>query len=101
MVDEAKWQALEDALKGLLQGEFSSAHLTYNDYRSAYLTAQDACDQMEYGFHAEDWVSEEERAFAIANESVWTLQWYPDTPVGSYVLSAGRLGPLLAAALKQ
>lgn len=94
-----EWGKLETAIKSALKGEFSSASLTFNDHRSCYLTAQAACDQDEHGMKSEDWVSPEERDFAIANESVWTLQWYPKTPVGFCILSAGRLGALMDAAM--
>lgn len=94
------WEAVEVAIKATLEGEFSSAHLTFNNHRSYYLTAQAACDEDEHGMRADDWVSPEERAFAIENESVWTFQWYPNTPVGFCILSAGRLGALMHAVAK-
>ena len=47
-----------------------------------------------------DWVSPEERAKAIATNEIWTLQWYPETPIGFHALVASSLEALIDAALK-
>ena len=36
-------------------------------------------------------MSEEEWEKAIKEDSVWTVQWYPHTPVGSHRFSASTL----------
>ena len=46
----------------------------------------------------EDWVSDEQRQKALADDSCWRLQWYPDTPVGFHVLYAADLDVLLSDA---
>lgn len=56
---------------------------------------QDHADPVEFG-----WVSVEQRDKAIATDSVWCLQWYPDTPIGFCRLFACDLDVLLKAALK-
>ena len=33
----------------------------------------------------------EEKLKAIELDSVWELQWYPDTPIGSYYVAASSL----------
>jgi hypothetical protein len=33
---------------------------------------------------------------AIATDELWTMQWYPETPVGFCVLHASTLAALLA-----
>lgn len=45
-----------------------------------------------------DWASDDERAMAISNNSLWTLQWYPDTPVGCHAVCASTLSACLKAA---
>jgi len=78
----------------LLKGEFSSLTIGFNDDHACnYATAQSWHDEWEqYGGDADDdrieWVSEEERLKAIRENSVWTIQWYPDTPVGFYCVGA-------------
>lgn len=47
------------------------------------------------------WVSPDERARAIATDSVWTCQWYPNTPVGFNALAASSFDVLLMAAVNK
>jgi hypothetical protein len=72
-----------------------SLHLTHNDHRNNYETVEQWAG---YNRESHDWVSEEQKAKAIATDSVWVLQWYPDTPVGSHALVAADLDVLLHAA---
>lgn len=43
-----------------------------------------------------DWVADGEHERAIAANDLWYLQWYPDTPVGSYCFYAASFGALVA-----
>ena len=78
----------------LLHGEFSSLTVGFNDdHACSYATAQRWHD--EWGFYGAnrdndriDWASEAERLKAIKENSVWTIQWYPDTPVGFHCVGA-------------
>ena len=63
-----------------------------------HLRAREALPGYIQSFDADEWVSAEQREKAIATGSLWVLQWYPDTPIGSCVLCAADLGVLLAAA---
>lgn len=68
----------------LLNGEFSSLSIGFNeDHACNYAKA---ADWDFYAPESEDsrieWASEVEREKAIRTNSVWTIQWYPDTPVG-------------------
>lgn len=64
-------------------------YLTHNGHRDMYETIEEF-----YGLH--DFISPEELQKAIAEDSVWVLQWYPDTPIGSYCLLASSLEALEA-----
>ncbi|MET3601012.1 hypothetical protein [Martelella mangrovi] len=93
-----------DLLK-LLHGRFSSLIVCFNEqHASSYTDAQGWHDN--YGFYSgnEDdqisWVSEEERMRAIAHNSVWTIQWYPDTPVGSITVGASTFEVAAAHVLR-
>lgn len=94
---------LETELRSLLNGEHASLTIGFNDdHACQYVTAQEYHDKWgEYGGGADmqriDWVSEEERLKAIRENSVWTCQWYPNTPVGFYCLGASSLPALIAA----
>jgi hypothetical protein len=75
---------VEAALRSLIHGEFSSIHIEFNGHACNYVRASDpywANDPQEYG-ELEDWPSPEDRDKALRDNSVWTLQWYPNTPVG-------------------
>lgn len=92
---------IEQGLRSLLQGEFSSLTIGFNDDHACnYTTAQGWRD--EWGFYGGrnddriDWVSDDERERAIAQNSVWTLQWYPETPVGFCCIGASSFGALFS-----
>lgn len=75
----------------------ASLHLTHNQHKAYYRTVQEAIDDEDHGY-VNDWVSPEQRQKAIDTDECWTLQWYPETPVGSCMLAAADLDVLLAAA---
>lgn len=84
---------LEAKLRGLLRGKFSSLTIDFNDEHAInYMSAE------EWGrYEADEWVSDAERDKAIAENSVWTIQWYPNTPVSFSILRASSLAALIAA----
>ena len=91
--DPARIEAL---LRSLLRGLFSSLTISFNDDHACnYMTAQQWAHDGDYP--AEDWVSEAERDKALATNSVWSIQWYPDTPVGFCRLHASSLDALVGA----
>jgi hypothetical protein len=63
-------------------------YLTHNEHKDTYDTVEDCYDK-------EDFVSEEEWEKAIKEDSVWTAQWYPNTPVGCHRFSASTLEGLM------
>lgn len=92
---------LEASLRSLLPGEHSSLTIGFNDDHAAnYVTAQEWFD--EWGHYQGgdkdyiDWASEEERLKALRENSVWTLQWYPNTPIGFNRIGASSLPALFA-----
>ena len=86
---------LETQLLALLKGEYSSLHLTFNDGNAPnYMTVRQWVEEGPTDFQ-NDWISEEEKQKAMETNRMWSLQWYPDTPVGSYSVSASSLPALL------
>lgn len=79
----------------------ASLHLEHNPHKAYYLTVQQSIDDSDHGFRESDWVSEEQKQKAIATNDVWTLQWYPNSPVGFCLMSAADLDVLLDAAKKE
>lgn len=71
----------------------ASLHLTHNQHKAYFDTVNDSIDKDEHGYR--DWISEEQKQKAIATNECWTLQWYPDTPGGFFIMSAADLDELL------
>ncbi len=101
-INEATLEQVEAMLRSLLRGEFSSLTIGFNDdHAYNYTTAAGWRD--EYGMYQGNendlisWVSDEERDRAIEQNSVWTIQWYPETPVGFSCIGASSLPALFTA----
>lgn len=70
--------------------------LSHNEHRGVYQTLRDwLANQND---DDADWVSDEQLEKALAEDSCWRLQWYPQTPVGFFVIYAADLDALLSAA---
>lgn len=78
----------------------AALHLTHNDHKSYYQTVAESVGRQDHGYRDNDWVSDEQKAKAIQTNDCWTLQWYPNTPVGFNLMSAADLDVLLAEAGK-
>lgn len=59
-------------------------HLSHNEHRDVYETVEQFYDPG-------DFVSEEEWLKAVKEDSVWVLQWYPETPIGFHRIAASTL----------
>lgn len=75
----------------------ASMTLTHNDHKNSYQTVEEWLADQRMGEQWFSWVSPEEQTKALATNSVWTLQWYPDTPVGFYALAASTFEALMEA----
>lgn len=75
----------------------ASLQLTHNQHRDYYEPLADwiAKDEMY------DWESEEAKHRAIATDECWTLQWYPNTPIGFNAVAAPTLEECLAFANRE
>lgn len=71
--------------------------LTHNECRSSYETVAQMVTNGER-YPGGRWVSEDQKAKAIATNDYWCLHWYPRTPVSFCVLLACDLDVLLKAA---
>ena len=59
-------------------------HLSHNEHRDVYET-------VEQFYESDDFISEEEWHKAVAENSVWVLHWYPNTPIGFTRIAASTL----------
>lgn len=76
----------------------ASLTLEHNDHKSYYSTVAQSILNGDHGYTDDCWVSPEQKQKAIDTNECWTLQWYPETPVGFCLLSAADLDVLLEAA---
>lgn len=93
---------LEIKLLGLLKEKFSSLTIGFNDRHACnYCDAKRYASEYDEYKPGDDWISEEDRAEALEKNSVWSIQWYPDTPVGFYSKYASSLPKLLEAVFSE
>lgn len=90
---------LEAQLRTLLKGEFSSLTISFNDHAANYCDVKKAIEYYDYYAHA-DFVSDAEKDRAIETNSVWTVHWYPNTPVGFFCVGASTLEAAIKGALE-
>lgn len=76
-------------------------HISRNQHYGYYETVTEAIgDRPGATYRSGDFINPEDRARCIELDSVWTVQWYPDTPVGFHVVHASSLSLALEHALK-
>lgn len=63
-------------------------YLTHNEHRDYYETAEEFIENRKL---EDDFPTPEEVQKAIQEDSIWRLQWYPETPVGFYSVAAASL----------
>jgi hypothetical protein len=69
-------------------------YLTHNQHRDYYDTIEEACSDSS----GPNFKDEAARRRAISLDSIWELQWYPDTPISFYKVAAPTLREVLAFA---
>lgn len=77
-------------------------HISHNQHHGYYETVEQALSAPPGHFSTysrDDFPDEAEIAKAIATDSVWMIQWYPDTPVGFCRSCASTLSRALLEAL--
>ncbi len=66
-------------------------HLEHNANRNVYESVAEYIEAINYY----DWQSDEHRQRAIDTNELWTLQWYPETPVGFNAVAAPTFEELM------
>ena len=88
---------LAEKFAAALPAHKASLTLRHNEHLGVYQTVAQEIDGNPDYYGEEEWVSAEQRAKAIETNEIWTLHWYPNTPVGFNVLHAADLSALLKA----
>lgn len=68
--------------------------LEHNQHKNFYEKASDWIDDNDLF----EWENEEAKQKPIETDEIWTLQWYPHTPVGFCAVAAPTLADLLCLA---
>jgi len=68
-----------------------SLTLQHNAHKDYYQPLADYIEENDWY----NWISDEAKQQALATDEIWTIQWYPDTPIGSYSVAAATLQELL------
>ena len=73
--------------------------LTHNEHLSYYETVEQWLASSPDRFL--EWENAEARQRAIDSNECWTLQWYPETPVGFHIVAAPTLEECLGLAARR
>lgn len=73
----------------------ASLTLTHNSHKDNYSSVEEAIINEDHGYQEDCWVSDSEKSKAIEENDCWTIQWYPNTPVGFCIMTAHSLETLL------
>jgi hypothetical protein len=52
-------------------------------------------------YHSDEWIDEADYTQACLTNELWSLQWYPDTPIGSYKIYASTFDKLIEFAKQE
>ena len=88
-------QDLEAKLMSLMKGEFSSLKIEYNDGCGYYRKAADEIAENPEYYSDDSFVSLEDKQKCIDENSLWTIHWYPNTPVGFCHMHGSSLALIL------
>ena len=82
-------------LESLFPKHKCGLYLDHNPNRDVYETVKIWISHDEAQDCPFEWESSGHKELAIRTNELWTLTWFPDTPVGSYALAAPSLNALL------
>lgn len=68
-------------------------HIEFNAHAALYQTLEEWIEINDIT----EWVSTYEHQEALKNGTVWTCQWYPETPIGFHLLAASSFEALMKA----
>lgn len=72
--------------------------VSHNEHKSNYETIEEW--ELSRNLRPDDWASPQQRLQAIQSNSLWTIQWYPNTPIGFNIMCGADLQAVINAALE-
>jgi len=73
----------------------AALHLSHNEYAGNYDTVTEQLDNDCDYYSNDSWATPEEKQKAIDTNELWTLHWYPHSPVGFCLLHASTFEALM------
>ena len=74
-----------------------SMTITHNEHTVNYLTVKEEFEDNK-GYY--DFISEKDKQICIDTNEMWTIHWYPDTPIGFYSITGSSFELVLEEANK-
>lgn len=85
----------ESDIETMLPEHEASLHIQHNAHKGNYETIEAYTDWCKV--HDEDWATPTSKQRAIATDSLWEIQWYPNSPVGFNVIYGATLQEVISA----
>lgn len=77
----------------------ASLHITHNQHKAYYNKIEEHIKDRK--IRDDEWATPTSKQRAIQNDSLWELQWYPNTPVGFNLLFGATLEEILQSFSKE
>src|ERR1039458_3898723 len=74
---------LDEGKDGDRKMGLSSFEISFNEHHDVYQNSEEAYEHDEWRGDQSDWVSEEDRKWALKNDCVWTITVHDSFPVSS------------------
>lgn len=74
----------------------ASLHITHNQHKAYYMPIADYI--AEEKIDDDEWSTPDSKERCIAGDTIWEIQWYPNTPVGFNKMYGATLEELIKAA---
>lgn len=71
----------------------ASLHIDHNQHKAYYEKIEDYIRDIEQNRRVtdEDWATPTSKERCLKNDTIWELQWYPNTPVGFNIVYGATL----------
>jgi len=89
----------EEELETLFPEHKGEMFIEHNGHKSNYETVENYIEWRK--FDDDDFATPESKKKCIENDSIWVLQWYPNTPVGFNVLVGSSLQEIITNLTKE
>lgn len=76
----------------------AAMYISHNEHKNSYDTVAQHMSDLE--LNADECGSVEEFRELLEGDEIWTIQWYPDTPIGFYRVCASTFERALELAIK-